>query len=110
MLLLGSRLNLRMKVGRNRHFLFLLSSNVLLPPFFFVLFQDKLYQEKQQEEELKQSDNGPGEKVPNLEEGREDGDKTKELMVRLKDLEVSPTSSWPNQLTCACCGEGLIDE
>lgn len=95
------RLNLRLEVKGNQHFLFFLSSNLLLP-LFFVLFQDKLYQEKQQEEEVKQSDDGPGETVPDLEEEGEDGDKTKELLVRLRDLEVSPAFSWPNQLTWAC--------
>lgn len=95
MLLLEFRLYLSLKVKRNRRLLFLLSSN----PLFFALFQDKLYQGKQQEEEVKQSDNGPGEKVPDLEEKGEDGDKTKELLVRLKNLEVSPASSLPNQLT-----------
>lgn len=87
MLLLEYRLNLRLEANRNQHFLFFL-------PLFFVLFQDKLYQEKQ-------SDDGPGETVPDLEEQGEDGDKTKELLVRLRDLEVSPAFSWPNQLTWA---------
>lgn len=101
---------MRLEVSRNCHFPSLLSSNPLLLFVFFVLFQDKLYQEKQQEEEVKQSDDGAGEKVPDLEEEGEDGDKTKELLVRLKDLEVSPASSWPNQLTWARWGGGWIDE
>lgn len=64
----------------------LLSPSLLLL-LFFVLLQDKLSQEQQQqEEEVKQPDDGPGEKVPDLEE--EDGDKTKELLERLKALEV----------------------
>lgn len=48
---------------------------------------------------MKQSDDG--EKAPDVEEEGEDGDKIKELLARLKDLEVSPASSWPNQLTRA---------
>ncbi|XP_075897538.1 nck-associated protein 5-like isoform X3 [Nelusetta ayraudi] len=50
------------------------------------VYKDKLSQEQQQqEEEVKQPDDGPGEKVPDLEE--EDGDKTKELLECLKALE-----------------------
>lgn len=79
----------------------LLSVALLLP---LLLLQDKLSQEQEPEEEMKQPDRSPGEKVPDLEEEQQEeeedgGDKTKELVERLKTLEVSPASSCFHQLT-----------
>lgn len=51
---------------------------------------------------MKQSDNGPDDKVPDLKVEEEGGHQTKTLLLRLKDLEVSPSLLLTSGLTWGC--------